>query len=82
MLLFLSGKDPNLSIIIDCKWLLERVDLHKPKKIILQIHTPKMFIIQFNTSNVWENASLTFFIKFLKIIEKRFELVSAAIWSK
>ena len=56
-----------------------RVDLHKPKSLILQLHTPKMLIIQFHTSNVWKNASHTIFILFQKLIEKRLELVSAAI---
>ena len=59
-----------------------RVDLHTPKMHILQFHTPKMFIMQFHTSNVWKNATHTIFIQFQKIIEKGFELVSAAIWTK
>ena len=37
-----------------------------------------MFIMQFHTSNVWKIANHTIFIHFQKIIEKRFELVSAA----
>ena len=56
-----------------------RLDLHKPKMLVLQFPTPKMLILQFHTSNVWENASHTIFLQFQKIIEKRFELISAAI---
>ena len=45
--------------------MLNRVDLHRPKTVIIQIHT----------SNVWKSASHTIFVQFQKIIEKRFELV-------
>ena len=50
--------------------------------LVLQFPTPKMLILQFHTSNVWKNANHTIFLQFRKIIEKRFELVSAAIGNK
>ena len=56
-----------------------RVDLHKPKMLILQFHTPKMLIIQFHASNVWKKANHTIFKQFQKFIEKRFKLASADI---
>ena len=49
-----------------------RVDIHKPKLLILQFHTP----------NVRKNASHAIFIQFQNIIKKIFELVSAAVWTK
>ena len=41
-----------------------RVDLHKPKMLILHFPIPKMLIIQLPTSNVWKNANHTIFIQF------------------
>ena len=41
-----------------------------------------MLLIQFHKSNVWKAAYHKLFVQFHKIIEKRFELVSAAIWTK
>ena len=59
-----------------------RVDIHKPKMLILKFPTPKKLIIQLPASNVWKNANHTIFIQFQKTIEKRFNLVSPAIWTK
>ena len=58
---------------------LPQVDLHKPKIIILHFPTPKMLIIQLPTSNVWKIANHTFFIQFLKTIEKRFDLLARKV---
>ena len=57
-----------------------RVDLHKPKMLILNF--PKKLIIQLPASNVWKNANHTIFIQFQKTSEKSFNLVSPAIWTK
>ena len=62
--------------------LLSRVDLHKAKMLILQFHTSKTLIIQVHTSNVRKNANHTIFIQFQKNIEKNFQLVSTAIWTR
>ena len=59
-----------------------RVDIPKPKMLILNFPTPKKFFIQLPVSNVWKNANHTIFIQFQKTIEKRFNLVSPAIWTK
>ena len=59
-----------------------RVDIPKPKMLILNFPTPKKLIIQLPASNVWKNANHTIFIQFQKTIEKRFNLVSPAIWTK
>ena len=56
-----------------------RVDLHKPKMLILHFPTPKMLILQFSTSNVWKNANHTIFMQFQKTIERIFNIVSPAI---
>ena len=58
-----------------------RVDIPKPKKLILNFPTPKKLIIQLPASNVWKNATHTIFIQFQTTIEKRFNLVSPAIWT-
>ena len=52
--------------------LLSGFDLHKLKLLILQLNTPKTLIIQIHTSNIWKNASHTFFIQFQNIVEKKF----------
>ena len=59
-----------------------RVDLHEPKLLILHFPTPKMLIIQLPASNVWKNAIHTIFIQSQNTIEKRFNLVSPAIWTE
>ena len=41
-----------------------------------------MLIIQLPASNVWKNAIHTIFIQFQNTIEKRFNLVSPAIWTQ
>ena len=46
-----------------------RVDLHKPKMLILQFHTPKIIILQFHTSNVWKNANQTTSYNFKKSLK-------------
>ena len=56
-----------------------RVDL---QNLVLRFHTPKRLLIQFHKSNLWKAAYHKLFVQFHKIIEKRFELVSAAIWTK
>ena len=55
-----------------------RIDIHKPKMLILNFPTPKKLIIQLPASNVWKNANHTIFIQFQKTIEKKFNLVSPA----
>ena len=49
----------------------------KPSRV--DLHTPKMLIIQFHTSSVWKNACHTIFIQFLKMVEKRYKLISVAV---
>ena len=61
-------------------WL--RVDIHKSKMLILNFPTTKKLIIPLPASNVWKNANHTIFIQFQKTIEKRFNLISPAIWTK
>ena len=65
-----------------CSWNTTQIHLHKPKLLILHFPTPKKLILQFSTSNVWKNANHTIFIQFQKTIEKSFNIVSSAIWTK
>ena len=45
----------------------------------VNLHTPKILIIQFHTSSLWKNACHKIFIHFLKMVEKRYELISVAV---
>ena len=45
----------------------------------VDLHTPKKLIIQFHTSSVWENACHTIFIQFLKMVENWYKLISVAV---
>ena len=84
-LVFLTNFNPfcrNIQNITTFSKESSRVDLHKPKMLIWLFPTPKKFIIQLPTSNIWKNSKHTIFIQFQKTIEKRFSLVSPAIWTK
>ena len=57
-----------------------RVDIHKPKMLILKFPTPKKLIIQLPASNVWKNANHTIFIQIQKPLKKDSTLFLRFFW--
>ena len=55
-----------------------RLEIAK-KVAMVDLRTPKLLIIQFHTSSVWKNACHTIFMQFLKMVEKRYTLISVAV---
>ena len=45
----------------------------------VELHTPKKLIIQFHTSSVWETACHTIFLQIRKMGEKRYKLITAVL---
>ena len=48
----------------------------------VHLHKPKMLILQNAVSNVWKSANHTVFMQIQNTVEKRFNLLSPAIWTK